>query len=102
MDGVTLIETAAFNKLLDKVDKLESFIQEVVRERNLLLKPLMTVKEVCEYLDKGSTWIDQNKTKIGYTKVGGEIRFRRKDVEDYLASGYFREPVIKEHFKRYI
>lgn len=92
MEAVVIVERSVLEKLISEIGEMKSQVREIAKERNDLAKPLMTVKEVCEFLGKGSTWLDANKEKIGFTRAGGELRFRRKDVEAYLEEGYFRRP----------
>lgn len=86
MEGVTILETKDVDRLVNQLSKVEELIKGL-QENN---KPWMSLKEVCEYMGKGSTWVDLNKGVIGFTKAGGEIRFKRKDVDAYLESRYFK------------
>ncbi|MDP3561696.1 MAG: helix-turn-helix domain-containing protein [Legionellaceae bacterium] len=95
MNGVSIVETSLLEDLINKVERLDGYVRTVEKERNELKKPLMSVKEVCEYLGKGSTWLDIHKAEIGFTKAGGEIRFKRKDVEAYLEAGYYKKQKIR-------
>lgn len=95
MKGVTIVETEVLENLVHNVTEMHNLFKSTVialkDELKEAKKPWMTSKEVCEYLGKGSTWVDMNKEEIGFAKAGGEIRFRRKDVEAYLESRYFRK-----------
>jgi excisionase family DNA binding protein len=86
MKGLTIIETDAIDGLINRFLLLEKAIQGLEDTR----RPWMTLKEVCQYMSKGSTWVDLNKRIIGFTKAGGELRFKRKDVDAYLESRYFK------------
>lgn len=86
MNGLTIIETEVLSGIFKKLEKIEAFVKETETAK----KPWMSLKEVCEYMGKGSTWVDMNKASIGFTKAGGEIRFKRKDVDAYLESRYYK------------
>lgn len=86
MNGVSIIENEAVSILLKRLDRIEAFIKEKDSDQ----KQWMTLKEVCEYMRKSSTWVDLNKGNIGFTKAGGECRFKRSDVDAYLESRYYK------------
>lgn len=85
MNGVSIIENEAVSILLKRLDRIEAFIKEKDADQKW-----MTLKEVCEYMRKSSTWVDLNKGAIGFTKAGGEVRFKRSDVDAYLESRYYK------------
>lgn len=87
MEGVTILETEFLNSLFKRLDNIEAF----VKENKSAQKPWMTLKEVCEYMSKSSTWVDLHKVEIGFTKAGGEVRFKRSDVDAYLESRYYKQ-----------
>lgn len=86
MKGLTIVETEEFHGVLSKLERIERFLNSLQESQ----KTWMSIKEVCEYLGKGSTWVDQNKEVIGFSRAGGEIRFKRKDVDAYMESRYYR------------
>lgn len=90
MNGLTIIETEAIDRLTSRLTGIEEMFASAINELKEAKKPWMTMKEVCEYMGKGSTWLDLNKQLIGFSKAGGEIRFKRKDVDAYLESRYFK------------
>lgn len=87
MKGITIVKTRVLNRLIDRIDRMEELIKNLGVAGG---RPWMSIKKVCEYMGKGSTWVDMNKWEIGFTKAGGEIRFKRKDVDAYLEGRYFR------------
>lgn len=90
MNGVSIIETAAIDRLINQVAFLEEKFVEVANELKDAKKPWMTVEETCEYMRMGSTWLYANKSKIGFSKPGGVIVFSRKKVDAYLESNGFQ------------
>lgn len=89
MQGVTIIKTEQWeqlnNELLDMKKILLGLSQAPVKD------PLMTSKEVQDYLQKGSTWVDDNKHKIGCSKIGGEWRFRKSKVDEFINQTYHKD-----------
>jgi predicted DNA-binding transcriptional regulator AlpA len=54
------------------------------------LKPYLTSKEVTEILGFNEDWLSLNKQFIGYSKIGGALRFKRADVEEYIEKNYHK------------
>ena len=49
--------------------------------------PLLSVPETAVYLGMSKDWIyERLKTLIPHVKIGGSIRFRKEDVDRYIAS----------------
>jgi len=49
--------------------------------------PLLSVKETAAYLGMSTDWVYQRlKALIPHVKVGGALRFRKGDVDRYIAS----------------
>lgn len=86
MDPVTIMDTARFEKLEQSIIELTKIIKQLK-----IKDPLMTSKDVQEYLNKGSTWVDANKHKIGCSRIGGEWSFRKSDVDAYWHSHFHRD-----------
>ena len=78
MDPVTFMDSARFEKLEQSILELTKIINQLKAK-----DPLFTSKDVQEYLNKGSTWVDSNKHKIGCSRIGGEWSFRKSDVDAY-------------------
>ena len=45
---------------------------------------LMSAKEVAEHLGVTRDWVYSHRDEIGWTEVGGCIRFRQNDLDRYL------------------
>ena len=71
-----------------------------------LTEPMMTINEVAEMLGVSSKTIYRLKSKpdgIRAYKVGGCVRFKRSEVEDYIQSQVVKtvvkaEPFVRGHF----
>ncbi len=50
---------------------------------------ILTTGELCEYLlvDKGWVYQQVHSSAIPYLKAGNKLRFRKADIDQYLANG---------------
>jgi excisionase family DNA binding protein len=49
--------------------------------------PLLSVKEAAAYLGMSKDWIyERLKTLVPHVKIGGTLKFRREDLDRYIAS----------------
>jgi excisionase family DNA binding protein len=49
--------------------------------------PLLSVPETAAYLGMSKDWVyERLKTLIPHVKIGGALRFRKEDVDRYIAS----------------
>jgi len=49
--------------------------------------PLLSVPEAAAYLGMSKDWVyERLKTLIPHVKIGGALRFRKEDVDRYIAS----------------
>jgi hypothetical protein len=87
MEGVTLIETKVLNRLISRIESLES---SVVQELNKYTKPYLSTKDVCEMLNKSENWVLLHKADLGCSKRTGSLLFKRRDVEDFIEEGYMK------------
>lgn len=90
MEGISLVETAALQALIFSVQDLKSTVLSTVEELKAAKKPYLTTHDVMEITGFGKTWVNDNKQDIGFSMVGGCLRFKRKDVEDYMSQNYFK------------
>jgi len=90
MEGVTIIETKALENLKLDIKNLNKLIIDLAKKVKID-DPLLTSVEVQEYLQKGSTWLDANKHKIGCSKIGGEWRFRKSEVDNYINNYHHKD-----------
>lgn len=90
MQGVTIIETEALNRLIDRIDKIEEVFVEMMKTFEADGKPWMNVKEAADYMRKSTSWLYQHKTKVGFSKLGGDILFNKKKVDAYLWGSFYQ------------
>ena len=49
--------------------------------------PLLSVKEAAAYLGMSKDWVyNRLKSLIPHVKIGGALRFRKEDIDRYIAS----------------
>lgn len=90
MEGVTIIETSVLEKLIAKIEQLESTVKTTLADINNKTKPYLTTKEVCELLSKSENWVLLHKHELGYSKRTGTLIFKRKAIEEYIDEDYFK------------
>jgi hypothetical protein len=90
MTGVTIIETEKFNALIHKIESIHHDQQSIIAELSDARKPYLTSEEVMELLNRGKTWLNDNKHLIGFSKATGTLLFKRKDLETFINSDYFK------------
>jgi excisionase family DNA binding protein len=58
----------------------------VVMEETRIRSPLLSVPETAAYLGMSKDWVyERLKTLIPHVKIGGALRFRKEDVDRYIA-----------------
>ena len=90
MKGLTIIETEILEELISEIKSLRSTVLETISELKDARSPYMTSQEVMEMIKFEKDWLSANKHKIGSSTVGGQLRFKRKDVEAYIEANYFK------------
>lgn len=90
MKGVTIVETETMEKLISKIDMLQDLVLSNLAELKDARKPYLNSQEVMQLLGRGNTWLNDNKEKIGFSKSTGALLFKRKDVEAFVDSEYFK------------
>jgi len=89
MNGLTVFETEAVHELLAELRSLRLRAEEMHAELKSLKEPYMTTSEVAALTRFGEKWVQDNKEKLGFKNVGGNLRFKRKDVEAFMNEDYF-------------
>lgn len=75
-------------KLISKVEQLTNYVKNLETEKQKARSPYMSLKEVCAYTGYGKTWVYDNKDRLGFSKTGGKIRFKRVDIEMFMHETY--------------
>ncbi len=62
-------------------------IEGVMKSENGVISPLLSVAEAAIYLGMSKDWVyGQLKALIPHVKIGGALKFRREDLDRYIAS----------------
>jgi hypothetical protein len=90
MEGISLVETKTLEALIFSVEDMKMTVVSTLEELKQAKKPYMTAQEVMEITGFSKTWVNDNKQDIGFSTVGGCLRFKRKDVEEFMSQNYFK------------
>jgi predicted DNA-binding transcriptional regulator AlpA len=90
MEGISLVETKTLQALIFSVEDMKMTVVSTLAELKEAKKPYLTAQDVMELTGFGKTWVNDNKQDIGFSMVGGCLRFKRKDVEEYMNQNYFK------------
>lgn len=88
--GMALVDSTLLQGLISQVKELQATVMTTVAELKESKKPWLTAQEVQEMTGFGKTWLNDNKQLIGFTTIGGCLRFKRADVEDFIEANYFK------------
>jgi hypothetical protein len=90
MEGVSIVETATLVELIHKVENLEGMVSSTLNQLRDSRKPYLSAEDVMEMTGFGKKWIQLNKDKIGFSKPGKELIFKRTDVDEFITKNYFK------------
>jgi hypothetical protein len=90
MNGLTVVETEVLQALIVKLDRVEKLFTDTAAQLKETKKPYLTAQEVMEVTGFGKSWLNDNKQNIGFSTVGGCLRFKRSDVEAFMSTNYFK------------
>lgn len=90
MEGLTVFETEAVYELLTEIKAMRLQVQEMHAELKEAKKPYISAQELMELIGFGKKWVNDNKQHIGYSMVGGCLRFKRSDVIEFMDSNYYK------------
>lgn len=97
MNGVTIIETEAFDRMINRLEILADLVNKLTAQN---IKPYLSTKEVCEMINKSENWVLLNKDKLGFHKETGALLFKRKDIDAWIDKGYVKPLGMDVRFKR--
>lgn len=87
---VAIIDNELIETLIAKIQTLDAYVRELKADVDTKSKPYLSSQDLMELTGFGKTWINDNKQFIGYSTVGGCLRFKRSDVEEFMSENYFR------------
>ncbi|MFB6317305.1 helix-turn-helix domain-containing protein [Saccharicrinis sp. FJH54] len=86
-----LIEEKDLNKIIGKIDQLQSTIDSMGQKNvNPLTDKWLDNQEVCELLHMSRRKLQdmRDKSEIQFSKIGGKIYYKASDVENLLNQNY--------------
>jgi hypothetical protein len=92
MEGLTLVETKAQESVLGSIANLKETITKYITESERAKKPYLNIKEAIELTGLSKSTLHKYKMVIGYSRPGGVITFKRRDVEEFMEESYFKAP----------
>lgn len=90
MEGVSIVESSVLNKLIYEIQTLGERVEKMAKEQEESKSPFMNSKQVMDMMIKGKTWLNDNKQRIGFSKKGGQLIFKRSDVVAFMENDYFK------------
>lgn len=87
---VAIIDNELIITLISKITSLDAYISELKEEAASKSKPFLSAQELMELTGFSSKWVIDNKDSIGYTTIGNQLRFKRKDVEAFFEKNYIK------------
>ena len=90
MPTVAVVDDHLLKTLIIEIKTMGERVNQITSELKQAKKPYLTAQELMEFTGFGKTWVNDNKQLIGYTTVGGCLRFRRTDVENFMEENYFK------------
>lgn len=84
MQGVTLVDTAVLQNLIDKVGEMQELVMNQKPDR------YVSSKEAAVIMGFSEVWVCKNKALIGFSTIGTAIRFKLSDIEKFMADNYFK------------
>ena len=88
MNKVYLLQEKDFEGLLRRIESLETGLKNLLNET--MPNDWVDSKEVCKVLDVSTRTLQnyRDNGKISFCQKGRIIRYRRKDVEQFMMDGY--------------
>jgi hypothetical protein len=92
MDGpnVAIVDNSLLRELIAEIKVMGERVDRITTQLKEAKKPYLNVQELMELTGFGKTWVNDNKHVIGFSTVGGCLRFKRKDVEALMEENYFK------------
>lgn len=87
---VAIIDNQLIENLISKINSLDAYVNELKTEVEVKSKPYLSTQDLMELTGFSSKWVIDNKSKIGYTEIGSQLRFKRKDVERFIEQNYIK------------
>jgi excisionase family DNA binding protein len=87
---VAIIDNHLIETLIAKIERIDTYIHELKADVDTKSKPYLSTQDLMELTGFSSKWVIDNKGKIGFTEIGNQLRFKRKDVEQFMEQNYIK------------
>ncbi|AMR34188.1 hypothetical protein A0256_23410 [Mucilaginibacter sp. PAMC 26640] len=95
------METEALQNFISRVEKLDNSVagsllnlektmMDAISKLSDTKNKYLSVHEVTQFTGFGKKWVQDHKQDIGFSTVGGCLRFKREDVESFMSQNYFK------------
>ena len=91
MEGVTILQTEQFDKLVHLLEDLHREVMDLKKEREQNLSPHLRTNEVCKMTGMSRTWVIRNKYNLGCSKQNGTLWFDRATINDFIKTNHFKK-----------
>jgi excisionase family DNA binding protein len=85
---VAIFDNHLVETLIAKIERIDNYIHELKADVDTKSKPYLSTQDLMELTGFSSKWVIDNKGKIGFTEIGNQLRFKRKDVEQFMEQNY--------------
>lgn len=89
MTGITLIETPVLEALINGVKKSNDLLTQIASAAKVE-DNYLSIDEASQYLGFGKSWISERQEEIGYYQDGKDRRFKRADLDAYMANHFIK------------
>lgn len=90
MNGISLVETETLQALISKVEQMEATVTGFAADLSNTKQQYLSPKDVMALTGFSRDWVSDHQQEIGFSTIGGQIRFKRKDLEEYMSQNYFK------------
>jgi len=85
-------------ELISKVEAMTKIVEALDEELKGTRKPYLTLREASAIIGYGTKWVDDHKFDIGCSSVGGQVRFKRKDVDWFMETDYYKNKTPRRKY----
>jgi len=99
MEGVTIVETKVLQELIFKLETLSGRVEAMYQELDGTRKPYLTLREASAFIGFSMAWVNDHKFDIGCSTVGGQVRFKRKDIDWFMQQEYYKSKTPRRKYQ---
>lgn len=90
MEGLTVIETPMIMALITELQATNRRVEELHAALGQSNTKWLTAQQVMAETGFSKNWLSSNKQLIGFSTVGGCLRFKRTDVDEFIEANYIK------------